>query len=136
MAVVQFDAADFLELYPQFVGKVTEKQMQYAFKQACLFVDNTENSPFPYDPENGVEKRKILLDLLTCHLLSLSLWEINQAGPLTNATEGSVSVGYQAPTGSDEWYKLSKCGRDYWMLMHKFGLGGKYYPKPNYHPWG
>ena len=137
MAVVQFNAADFLELFPQFVGQISEKQLEFAFQQACLHVDNTEDSPIPYAPENGVEVRKNLLYWLTCHLATLALRPLNQSGPVTNATEGSVSVGFQVPSNRPgEWFKQTACGDAYWQYMRRFAVGGKYYPKHNYHPWG
>lgn len=137
MAIVQFDAADFLELFPQFVEQISEKQLEFAFQQACLLCDNSEDSPIPYDPENGVEVRKILLYWLVCHLATLALRPLNQSGPVTNATEGSVSVGFQVPSNRPgEWYKQTACGDAYWQYMRRFAVGGKYYPKHNYHPWG
>lgn len=137
MAVVQFDAAAFLEIYPQFSGQLTTAQLEWCFQQACLLMDNTDNSPIPYDPENGVETRKILLWYLVCHLATLMLRPINQSGPVSNATEGSVSVGFAVPQNRPgEWYKQTACGDAYWQYMQRYAIGGKYYAKYNFHPWG
>lgn len=137
MAIVVFDAEEWLNSHPQFVGKVTEAQLDEAFGVACLLLDNTDNSPVPYDPANGIMTRKILLNLLVCHLVTLALRPIGQAGTLTSATEGSVSTGFSVPQspGADYWMQTS-CGQTFWQAVRRFVVGGRYYPACHYHPWG
>lgn len=137
MAVVEFVAEDWLEVYPQFKGLLSEAQLNYAFQIACMIIDNTDESPIPYDPENGVEIRKILLWLLVCHLAALALRPINQSGPTTSATEGSVSVSFQIPTiVNGSYFAQTPCGETFWQLMRRFMSGGRYYDMKKFHPWG
>lgn len=87
MAVVVFDPQEFREAYPRFVDPktgqplLTDAQLRQAFDVACLLLDNTNSSPVPYDPAHGVMIRKTLLYLLVCHLATLALWPMGQAGP-------------------------------------------------------
>lgn len=137
MAIVVFDAEDFLNSHPQFVGKVTEAQLDNAFDVACLLLDNTENSPVPYDPEKGIETRRILLNLLVCHLVTLALRPIEQAGALSSASEGSVSTGFSIPQNAGaDWWMQTNCGQVFWQAVRHFLIGGRYYGYPKFHPWG
>jgi len=139
--VVVWDEAAFLALYPQFTGKVTEEQFVALWEAACTLVDNTPASPLPYDPDNGVYVRKIVLYALVCHLATMSFWGAGQSGPISSATEGSVSASFQLPTlpGSGvaaQWYNQTPCGRTAWMFLRKLSLGGRYYDVRHYHPYG
>lgn len=137
MAVVVFDPAEWLEVYPQFKGLLTDAQLTQAFNIACLMLDNTDSSPVPYDPDKGIETRKILLWLLVCHLAALALRPVNQSGPMTSATEGSVSVGFMVPTAlNGQYFQQTPCGQSYWQAIKKYVVGGKYYDICHYHPWG
>ena len=84
MAIVVFNSAEFLEIYPRFVGVLTPAQLTNAFDCSCLLLDNSDGSVVPYDPDNGVNDRKTLLYALTCHLCEMALtnavWAILLAG--------------------------------------------------------
>lgn len=143
MAVVVWDEAVFLEAYPQFLkpdgetALLTSAQFQQVFDVACLLLDNTENSRVPYDPDKGIMIRRTLLFLLVCHLATLALWPLGQSGPLTTATEGSVSTGFQIPTGTGKaFYNQTPCGQAYWQALQGYLAGGRYYAKHYWHPWG
>lgn len=137
MAVVVFDPAYFVEQYPQFKGVLTDAQLQQAFDVACLMLDNTNQSPIPYDPEKGVVIRCTLLNLLVCHLATRALWQSGQAGTVSTATEGSVSVGFSLPTKTDgEYFKSTPCGQTFWQAVRPYLSGGRYYAIRHYHPWG
>ena len=137
MAIYVFDKEDWLEAYPQFKGLVTDAQLDYAFKIAETLLDNTESSPVPYDPENGIVTREILFYMLICHLVTLALRPINQAGPTSNATEGSVTVGFQIPTSvNGQYFMQTPCGQSYWQSIRKYIVGGRYYDQKHFHPWG
>lgn len=137
MAVVIFNPQDWLEIYTEFEGKLTDAQLNYAFNLATLLLDNTDASPVPYDPEKGVETRKILLWLLVCHLASLAIRPIGQSGALTSATEGSVSTGFQIPQSPNAaWFNQTNCGASYWQAIRKWAVGGRYYGEQHFHPWG
>ncbi len=137
MAIVTFDATEWLEAYPQFQGQLTEAQLQQAFNVACLMLDNSDASPIPYDPNNGIEVRKTLLWLLVCHLAALALRPVNQSGPMTSATEGSVSVGFQVPQSlNGQYFNQTPCGSTFWQAIRKWIVGGSYYDERHYHPFG
>lgn len=51
MAVVVFDPAYFVELYPQFKGVLTDAQLQQAFDVACLMWTTRTRAPFPMTPK-------------------------------------------------------------------------------------
>ena len=137
MAIVKFDVNEFFEAYPQFKGAVTEAQAMQAFKVACVMLDNTEHSPVPYDPDNGVYTREVLFFLLVCHLLSLAQRPSTQSGPIASATQGSVSISYSVPQSQNgQYYMQTPCGESYWDAIRKFIVGGRYYDTNKYHPWG
>lgn len=142
MAVVIFEPEAFLEAYPQFTapdgkGLLTDAQLQQAFDVGCLLVDNTDQSIIPYDPEKGVMVRKTLLWLVVCHLATMALWPAGQAGPMTSATEGSVSVGFSAPPSQGKAYwSQTPCGQAFWQAVQRYVAGGRYYAVKHHHPWG
>ena len=141
-AVVEWNEVDFLALYPQFAGKFTPEQLSALWEMACTLVDNTPDSPVPYDPDNGVYVRKVVLYAVVCHLATMSLWGgSGQSGPVTSASEGSVSASFQIPTlpgggVTAQWYNQTPCGRTAWMFLRRLSLGGRYYGVRNFHPYG
>lgn len=138
MAVVVFDAADFRERYPKFTDAlITDAQLEGMFEMACTFIDNTDSSSIPYDPDEGVLVRKTMLYLATCHMATLSLWPIGQSGPTSNASQGSVSVGYAIPSWtSGQYWNQTPCGQALWLLITRYCMGGRYYAAKTVHPWG
>lgn len=137
MAVVQFDPAVFRELYPQFTEELlTDAQLNQAFNVACLLVDNTDQSRIPYDPDKEVYIRQTLLNLLVCHLASMALWQPGQSGPMSNAAQGSVSVGFSLPSVTDgAYFSQTPCGQTFWQAVRPY-LGFQYYACKCSHPWG
>ena len=140
MAVVVFSPEDFRQDFPQFADPVAypDRRLQGAFNTATAMVDNTDSSPVPYDPDKGVTVRETVLYYLACHILTLSVWAQNgQSGPVTNASEGSVSVGFAAAQITEKsYYQETPCGQTFWAMTLPYRLGGRYYPVKHYHPWG
>jgi hypothetical protein len=138
MAVVVFDPAAFREMYPQFTEELlTDAQLQNAFDVACLCVDNSDASALPYDPDNQVYIRRTLLNLFVCHLASMALWPAGQSGPMSNATQGSVSVGFSVPTAvNGQYFSQTPCGQTFWQAIRPYLIGGRYYANKVIHPWG
>ena len=146
MAIVAWDIVSFLDMYPQFseCGEMamSETVLDSLFEVACSIVDNTEGGMIPYDPGNGVKVRKIVLYALVCHLATLNKWGANgQSGPLSNASEGSVSVGFQTASykqGGElaTWLRQTPCGQTAWLLISRFAAGPRLYGVGNYHPYG
>lgn len=120
MAVVVFDPQEFREAYPRFFDPktgqplLTDAQLRQAFDVACLLLDNTNSSPVPYDPAHGIMIRKTLLYLLVCHLATLALWPMGQAGPVASATEGTVSISFSVPQDTGKaFYAQTPCGQTF-----------------------
>jgi len=137
MAIVVFNSDEFLSVYPRFSGALTPAQLENAFDIACLMLDNTVDSIVPYEPDKGIKDRKTLLYMLTCHLATVALWGGGQAGPVSGASEGSVSVSFAVPdVATASWFKSTPCGASYWQSTRKYVVGGRYIAQKYHHPWG
>ena len=127
MPIVIFDPAGFREARPQ-LATLSDAQLLAAFDTACLILSNSERSPVPYDPNAGVNDRKILLDLLTCHVATLALRGDGAVGALASATEGSVRAEFHPPdVAGAEWFSLTPCGFAYWQAIAGYRFGGRWY---------
>lgn len=127
MAVVEFIPADFRAAYPQF-DALTDAQLNQAFDVACLILDNTDSSPVPYCPDEGINHRKTLLYMLVCHISTLAMRGDGAVGNLTSATEGSVTATFAAPVIADaEWFTQTPCGLAYWQATARYRMGGRWY---------
>ncbi|QDX29551.1 DUF4054 domain-containing protein [Dickeya poaceiphila] len=137
MGVVVFDAAEFLTSYPNF-STLTTGQLTNAFSTACLYLDNTDGSISPYDPDNGEIERKTLLYLLTAHVSQSLQWAAKGvSSPLSSASQGSVSSSFAtAVPGTKSWFMLTGYGQQYWQATRKYVVGGRYHVQRYYHPWG
>lgn len=125
MAVVVLDIPPFRVMYPQF-AKLTDAQIEQAFRVACLLLDNTEASRVPYVPGANTE-RETLLYLLTCHLCELAQRGNGLVGTMTAAAEGSVNATFNLPQiPNAEWYSQTQCGLTYWTATLKYRQG-RYY---------
>lgn len=126
MAIVLFDPTAFKEAYPQFAA-FTDAQLQQAFNVACLVCPNTDASPVPYCPDDGVYTRATLLNMLVCHLCTLSQ-RGGAVGTLSSASEGSVSASFTLPQVQNaEWFAQTPCGLTYWQATAQYRTGGIYY---------
>lgn len=135
--VVPWDEDGFLVRFPQFEGKLTSAQLLQAWDTACLIQRNDAKSLIPWNPEKGVFTRRTILYLLVCHLATLALRPYDQAGPVSSASEGSVSVSFSVPSDLDKYYFLqTPCGATYWQLIKQFALGSYYFDQKEWHPWG
>lgn len=145
-SVVVWDIVQFLTAYPQFGDgmpqAVPSDTLAAYFEIACSIVDNTESSPIPYDPADGVYLRQIILFAIVCHLATVNGWAANgQNGPLASANEGSVSVSFQTAQykGTGDlavWLRQTPCGQTAWMLLSRYAYGGRLYTVKHCHPWG
>ncbi|MDY6322525.1 MAG: DUF4054 domain-containing protein [Succinivibrio sp.] len=143
MAAVIFDADSFRSRYPRFTEElVPDAMLEETWEAAVSLCGNDDaSSPFPYKPdaEPPVTTRKWALYLAMCHLLTMELWPQGQQGPITNASEGSVSTAFQllqGKTTTESWWLQTPCGARYWMMIKPFIMGGHFYGSDKYHPWG
>lgn len=118
MGVVKFDVDEFKELYPI---EINNAQLNMCFLKAELRLNNTENSLVC-----DLGERKILLYLLTAHL-GVIQDRINKGndsvGRVSSASEGSVSVSLEFPTGSSllaAWFAQTPYGAEFWTLTSKY----------------
>jgi len=126
MAGVAFDPDEFRGGNPQFAD-FADAQLQFAFDAACLVVDNSGRSKVPYNPPKVIA-RKTILYLLICHLCELNIRGGGTVGIMTNASEGSVSAGFAAPTNPNaQWFDQTQCGATAWQLLMPYLLGGRLY---------
>lgn len=136
--IVVFNATEFRTFYPKFTEElISDEQLDNLFQLACTFIDNTDKSRFPYDPDRNIYTRKQMLYLLVCHLATMELWGAGQSGPLTSATQGSVSVGFQSmDMWGQPWFSQTPCGRTLLQMLMPYALGGRIFTKSHFHPYG
>jgi len=120
--IVQFNAPEFVALYPEFAG-LTNAAMQTAFNDAQLLLDNTCGSLV-----QDANQRLILLYTVTAHCCFLENGTNDGAGNVVpapgivgridNAAEGSVSVAasYNSDvTISEAYFIQTKYGAKFWQ---------------------
>lgn len=119
--VVVFDYAAWSARYPEFSSVMQATAQQY-FYEAQLYCDNT-----PCSIVRDLCERSILLNMVTAHIAALNAPLNGQpssplVGRISNATEGSVSVGAQMdmPPGSAQWFNQTKYGAAYWQATAQF----------------
>lgn len=96
---------------------ISQALAQQYFNEAGLYWRNDGTSP---TCDNGVQLS--LLNMLTAHLAWLNRRDANGqlvsslTGPITNATEGSVSVGVRPleARGTAAWFVLTPYGAEFW----------------------
>lgn len=119
---VVFSYREFASMFPELKG--TEQQASTAFWLAEGMLNNTQNSIVCCTCD-----RKRLLYLLTAHILFLQSRGAGNVGAISNASEGSVSVGY-AGLGQlgQNYFGQSQYGLLFWQLAAKY-LSGFYVPE-------
>lgn len=116
---VVFIYDEFNELYPEL--NATRTKAKWAFDMACLILNNTSRSIVCCECE-----RKKLLYLLTAHIMFLQNRGMGNTGAISNAHEGSVSVGYSNMGRlSQDYLGQSQYGVLFWQLVAKY-LSGFY----------
>lgn len=119
---VVFVYEEFNQIYSELNANQTKAE--WAFEMACLMLNNTPNSVVCCDCQ-----RKKLLYLLTAHILFLQNRGMGNIGAISNASEGSVSVGY-AGLGQlgQSYFGQSQYGILFWQLVSKY-VSGFYVPE-------
>ena len=134
MAVVAFDPRAFRARHPEHAA-LSDDALRDAFALACLLLDNTDASPVPYEPGRD-ESRAVLLELLVRHLAELAASDAPPGG-LKSAAEGSVSVAFNPPPASgDWWYLQTRPGALFRQALKGYAPGGRYVAAHAAHPWG
>lgn len=129
MTAVVFNPAAFVARYPEFTNVSTTLLGLY-FQEATLYLSNADNSIV-----QDIPTRTILLNMLTAHVAYLggALTADGQPKPVgrvSNASEGSVSVGLEYMTpGSQAWFVQTQYGAAFWqatLIYRRF----RYKPNP------
>ncbi len=117
MTAVVFDPAAFKVLYTQFAA-VSNTVLNYCFSLATLILSNEDASPV-----QDIPTRTLLFNLLTAHIATLAGVANVTPGPqpvgsVTQATEGSVSAGFNynvPPNAGMAYYSQTQYGAMYWQ---------------------
>ena len=119
---VVFNFNEFNAMYPELHADAT--RTGYDFQYATLILTNTS-----YSIVCNLEERKLLLYLLTAHILCLQNRGMDAVGAVSNAHEGSVSVGY-ASLGQlgQNYFGQTQYGLLFWMMVKKY-MSGFYVPE-------
>ena len=114
-AIAVFNYVAWAERYPEF-SAVSETLATAYFAEASIYHANDGSGPV-CDPNVQLT----LLNMLTAHIAARYATVDGEAastlvGRISNASEGSVSVGttLDVPPGSAQWFAQSKYGYDYW----------------------
>lgn len=127
---VQFDYATWVARYPE-LASVPEATAQLYFDEAGLYWRNDGTGP---EADDAVQLR--LMNMLTAHIAKLS-YPLGGSpasplvGPVTSASEGSVSVSVQplqAP-GTQAWYVTTVYGAQFWAATAAYRTA-RYVPGP------
>jgi len=136
-SVLTFDydiwSCRFPELVPP-LGPVTKPQAELYWAEAGMYWPNNGTAP------SGVldDQQRLLLDLVTAHIAGLNAaisgaLPYNVVGRITNASEGSVSIGAQLNLSPgnvlQEWFSQTRWGFSFWAMTAGFRLA-RYRPGP------
>lgn len=116
-----FDKTDFLKIYPQF-STVGED----LFNFNLLFAQKIVNSYIPTtEPDSAF---KIGTYYVLAYLLSLNTVSDGQGGVgiVSNASEGSVSVGMSIPALANTWWGKNNLGLTALMFLRSYTCGGAF----------
>lgn len=115
-ATAAFDYDVWISRYPEFQDTVNQTMAETFFAEATIYHRNDGGGPV----RNGASQL-ILLNMMTAHIAQLYVGtEADPAsggvGRVTNASEGSVSAGFQMdiPPGTPQWFNQTKYGASYW----------------------
>lgn len=129
MTVVTFDPFAFKTRYPEF-NAIANSRLVTLFPEACIYLSNKDNSPV-----QDIPRRTLLLNMLVAHIAYLNGFtspngQTKPVGRLSQASEGSVSVGLEYGTpGTQEWYVQSQYGAAFWQGTSSL-RGFRYRPRP------
>ena len=121
---VQFNYPAWIARYPEF-ALVSEPTANAYFNEAQIYHDNSGSAYGPTD----ATVQLVLLNMLTAHIaqryaIIAGVEPSPLVGRISNATEGSVSVGVEgfgsALPGSQVWFAQTKYGLDYWFATTPF----------------
>jgi hypothetical protein len=125
---ITFNYAMWVTRYPEFQN-ISEPLAQLYFNEACIYVDNTGQGPI-----NDPNTLTIILNMATAHICFMNAPKIGDqfnsdgsessplVGRISNASEGSVSVGteYSDQPGTAQWWVQSRYGAAVYQALMPF----------------
>lgn len=110
-----FTYEEFMNVFTD-LKKVSNDQFSFYRQLAPNYIDINY-----YFGDLPVERQKYIAMLVLAHVLSLALRGANGGiGQITNASEGSVSVGFQGVTGGYNWWKQTPYGAMFWGILSRY----------------
>ncbi len=130
-AIATFDYAKWIASFPEFNGSVTEPMAELYFATATIQHANDGTGPVKDEAQ-----QLTLLNLIVAHLAKLfspvnGVVPSGVPGRISNASEGSVSVGYDLgnlPMAAT-WWAQTSYGFLYWQLTALYRTA-RYIPGP------
>jgi hypothetical protein len=114
-----FDASAWLLRFPEFTGRVTTGQITAVAEEAPLV--------FPIARLRSAARQAAALDLAVAHLLQMrispsgtGLANMSVVGRVTDATQGSVHVGFDAGNANTltrSFYMSTRYGQLLWLMV-------------------
>lgn len=127
MTPFSLNIEDFRQLYPGLTEDViSDAGLEANWATVCALLGD-EKGAFPY-PESRIQP---ILYAALCHLATLATNGQSQPGRVTSATEGSVSVSFEATqikSETGQWWNQTKCGALFWVLTLPYRSGVRIYP--------
>ena len=129
--IIQFNFQQWQSMFSPHFDKVEPGIAQNYFEMATQYCRNDGGGPIGATSwgwnsavfaQSAIQTQTNILYLLTAHiarLLSDRGGEANIVGRITNASEGSVSVGAenQYPPGTAQWFQQTQYGAMAWQAM-------------------
>lgn len=128
-AIAVWNKANFLTAYPNF-SAVPDATLEAQFNIATIYLRNDGTSPI-----KTASLQTALMYMLTAHLLQLAFGADGAGavpggqspglvGRVSNASEGSVSVGLDYPaTPNNAWFLQTPYGANFWQATANFRRG-------------
>lgn len=116
MPIAVFSYPTFVARYPEFAGIDPSLAAAY-FAEATLYLRNDGTGPV-----QDAGQQLVLLNMLVAHIAKLNALNADGSsasglvGPITSATEGSVSVGsgLVVEAGTAGWFQQTSYGYAFW----------------------
>lgn len=109
-----FTYATFINIFKD-LSKISEDQFTFYKKIAPIYIDISY-----YFGDLSIDEQNNMAMLVVAHLLSLSLRGANGGvGPISNASEGSVSVGFQGLKNMN-WWTQTPYGALLWNILSRY----------------
>lgn len=134
---IAFNYQAWVARFPEFAD-VAQPLVQEYFNEATIFHANDGSGPV-----GNPVIQTVLMNLATAHICKLNAPLRGEPSPdavgrVSNASEGSVSVGLQMdlPPGSAQWWAQTKYGAAYWAAAAPFRMMRYKRGRPrNFNPW-